>query len=172
MCILFSFEILFIYLFILFIYLFFLLLIFCLGELVLITKGFCASTFCLAGWFTACFSTFNGNMLPLMTLVDLYKGGPASFQSNCQSGRRGRNCIQAMHSTLFLSLVVMTPPVSLVRELIWVLSCFVFFFCLFFLTRFCPSLSSFINTFYHYYFYYYYLFINYILSNLLFGKEK
>ena len=59
-------------------------------------KGILCLYLLLSSWFTACFSTFNGHMLPLMTLVDLYKGGPASFQSNCQSGRRGRNCIQAM----------------------------------------------------------------------------
>ena len=46
----------------------------------------------LSSRFTVCFSTFNGNQLPLMTLVDLSRGGPAYFQSNCQSGRRGWNC--------------------------------------------------------------------------------
>ena len=68
-----------IYLF-LFIYLF--LLIFFLGKLVLITTGILRPCPLLSRWFTVCFSTFNGNMLPLMTLEDLYRGGPAYFQSN------------------------------------------------------------------------------------------
>ena len=97
--------------------------------------------------FTVCLSTFKGNKLPLMTLVDLYRGGPAYFQSNWQSGRRGWNCscfeyclwgilfhfyqmfsIVSLHSgsrktkglgkrTLVLSLGVTTPPVTPVTEL-------------------------------------------------------
>ena len=81
----------FIYFFV-FVLLLFLLISF-LGKLILLTTSRILHP-CplLSSRFAVCFSSFNGGKLSLMTLVDLYWGDRAYFQSNCQSGRRDWKC--------------------------------------------------------------------------------
>ena len=114
------------------------LLILFLGKLVFITSEIVHPSPLVRSRFTVCFSTFNGNKLPLMTLVDLYRGGPVCFQSNCQSGNlifevyisfvsnvlysifAFKQCEKAKglgNKTLVLSLGVTSPPVTPVTEL-------------------------------------------------------
>ena len=128
------------------------LLILFLGKLVFITSEIVHPSPLVRSRFTVCFSTFNGNKLPLMTLVDLYRGGPVCFQSNCQSGNlifevyisfvsnvlysifAFKQCEKAKglgNKTLVLSLGVTSPPVTPVTELDLSL----------FFTRLCHSVS-------------------------------
>ena len=83
----------FLFVYIFFSFFFFLLLFLLvsfLGKLILITSGVVCPWPLVSSRFTVWFSTFNGNKLPLMTLVDFCGGGLAYFQSNCQPCRRDR----------------------------------------------------------------------------------
>ena len=83
---------LFVYIFFFLFFLLLFLLVSFLGKLVLITPGIVCPCPLVSSRFTVWFSVFNGNKLPLMTLVDFCGGGLAYFQSNCQPCRRDRNC--------------------------------------------------------------------------------
>ena len=161
----FSLPIFYFFLFSVFCCLFFFWLISSLGKLILlITSWILCSCSLLSSRFILGFRTFHGHKSPLMTLVDLYRGGLAYFQRNCVwlkgqelqlllilslkyiiwfvssvlcsifAFRQCRKGKGLGNRTLVLSLGVMTPPATPVTELI-----LVFFFFLF--TRLCPSLS-------------------------------